>query len=219
MRLAVFDIDGTLIRRPSLERRLFRHLRERGLIGFSAMTHFALFALRWLPRYGIEVLKRDKAWLTGIRPATLEPVVAGWLENELPGAFNHAALTRLRRHQQAGDIVALVSGAPDFVVSELARRLGIEHFVGTRAAVSNGVFTSVPPTLHPFGEAKVDIVAGLAQRLGVPLAHVTAYGDAIDDLPLLRTVGTPVVVAPDPKLRAAARAAGWELLSEGALPR
>ncbi len=44
------------------------------------------------------------------------------------------------------------------------------------------------------------------------LARATFYSDSANDLPLLRAVGHPVAVDPDPTLAGQAAAAGWPVL-------
>jgi Cof subfamily protein (haloacid dehalogenase superfamily) len=54
------------------------------------------------------------------------------------------------------------------------------------------------------GVSKADGLAGLCTRWGVRPAAVTAFGDAVNDLPMLRWAGTPYAVAnADPRVLAA----------------
>ena len=46
-----------------------------------------------------------------------------------------------------------------------------------------------------------------------PFEHVTFYSDSLNDLPLLRWADTAVAVDPDDTLAAAAREAGWPIVS------
>ena len=50
------------------------------------------------------------------------------------------------------------------------------------------------------GEAKREALAELVARLAVPARDCFAYGDHTSDLPMLESVGTPVVVGGDPVL-------------------
>ena len=52
----------------------------------------------------------------------------------------------------------------------------------------------------------------LASRDGIDLAASFAYSDSESDLPMLRAVGHPVVVNPDPELARIAAEEGWEVL-------
>jgi phosphoserine phosphatase len=52
----------------------------------------------------------------------------------------------------------------------------------------------------------------LAAAEGIDLGASYAYSDSESDLPMLRTVGHPVVVNPDSALRRVAREEGWEVM-------
>ncbi len=46
----------------------------------------------------------------------------------------------------------------------------------------------------------------------IDLAASYAYSDSVSDLPMLRAVGNPVVVNPDPPLAEIAREEGWQAM-------
>lgn len=51
-----------------------------------------------------------------------------------------------------------------------------------------------------------------AAEHGIDLSASYAYSDSISDLPMLRAVGHPVVVNPDPPLAEIAREEGWQTM-------
>ncbi|MDX6274212.1 MAG: hypothetical protein QOJ92_1422, partial [Frankiales bacterium] len=67
----------------------------------------------------------------------------------------------------------------------------------------------VGDVLH--GAAKAEAVRALAEREGLDLSRCAAYSDSSNDLPLLSLVGYPCAVNPDTRLRAEARARGWQV--------
>jgi phosphoserine phosphatase len=83
--------------------------------------------------------------------------------------------------------------------------------LGTVAEVRDGRYTGrlVGEPLH--GLAKVEAVRALAQREGLDLTRCAAYSDSANDIPLLSLVGHPCAVNPDWRLRAHARAQGWQI--------
>ncbi|HEX5421205.1 MAG TPA: haloacid dehalogenase-like hydrolase, partial [Gammaproteobacteria bacterium] len=66
MKLAVFDIDGTLVRGAS-ERMFWWYLLRRGRQGPRQLFAFLLFMLRYLPTGGIQTPRKNKAYLSGLR--------------------------------------------------------------------------------------------------------------------------------------------------------
>src|SRR5690606_37098999 len=57
--------------------------------------------------------------------------------------------------------------------------------------------------------AKARAVLALAEEEGIDLASSFAYGDSMHDVPILSTVGHPVAINPDRRLRRHAQRVGW----------
>jgi HAD superfamily hydrolase (TIGR01490 family) len=212
MALVVFDIDGTLVAGPSTEKRFFIELLRRGRIGPRQVLGFLWFLLRWTPRFGRHVFKKNKSYLAWLREDDVRELAAAWAGTAMREAWFEPCLARLRRHQEAGDTVVLLSGTPQFVAEAIGAAVGVDRVVGSRCVVEHGRFRARPPFTHPFREEKMAIVAALARESGVALADVIAYADSSYDLPLLQAVGTAVAVRPDTCLAAFAREKGWETM-------
>jgi HAD superfamily phosphoserine phosphatase-like hydrolase len=212
MRLAVFDIDGTLLTGASTERRFYLQLLRRGWQGPRQLLAAAWFLIRWLPVYGRHVFKKNKAYLAWLPQEQVARLAHSWAATALDGTWNRLALDRLRRHQADGDRVLLLSGTPDFLAAAIADQLGVTEYLGSRCELRAGRFGRRPPLRHPFGAEKLKLVRELCARSGLGPADVVAYGDSIHDLDLLAWSGQPVAVRPDAALEAEARSSGWEVL-------
>lgn len=212
MALAIFDVDGTLVAGPSTEKRLFLLLLRKGWLGPAQLLAFLRFGAGHAADRGGHVWKRNKAYLDGLPCAEVEALVSGWVARTVSRWWFTPCVERLRLHQAAGDTVALLSGTPQFVADALARELGVNRAFGTVCATASGRFLAHPPLRHPFGGPKLELARALCVETGVPAGDVFAYGDSVHDLPVLRFAGHPVAVRPDVALRAAAQAAGWEIL-------
>jgi hypothetical protein len=68
MRLAIFDIDGTLVRGSS-ERLFWGYLAARGRQGPRQISAYLLSLFRNLPSGGIHALKTNKSYLCGLASA------------------------------------------------------------------------------------------------------------------------------------------------------
>lgn len=213
MKLAVFDIDGTLVR-YSTERAFGRYLVRRGKIGPRQALAFVGLGLRSLPATGAHTLKKNKGYLAGLAVDDVDRLAAAFVETMPAAQFVTPALARLESHLQAGDHVALLSGTLDAIACSLAGKLGAHRAVGTLCATRDGVFDAALPLMHPFGAEKREQTIRLARELGVTAADVVAYANSRDDLHLLRYAGTPVAVLPDKGLRAAALQSGWEIVED-----
>ena len=211
-RLALFDIDGTLLNEPSSEKRFMLWLFLKGRIGPLRLLAYALFSLRYFPRYGLEVFAKNKSLLWRRRVRGAETLAREWAAGGLEEALHGPCLERLRNHQQGGDIVVLLSGTPSVLADAIAERLGVENVVATRCAARAGRYIFAPPIVHRVGEAKLASARDLCARFETTLADAAAYGNSLSDLPLLRACGIPVAVNPDPALAAIACEKGWEVI-------
>jgi HAD superfamily hydrolase (TIGR01490 family) len=218
MRLALFDLDNTLIAGDSdyewgqflvdrgvLEREEYesqnRAYYEQYVAGTLDIHEFLGFALRPLAAHPPADLARwhDEFMASRIRPMIGAP-----------------ARELVRRHQGAGDLCAIITATNSFVTRPIAREFGVEHLIATEPESRNGRFTGKVAGIPCFREGKVrrldEWLAGRGQRLG-GFAESTLYSDSHNDLPLLERVSRPVAVDPDEKLAAAARDRGWAVIS------
>lgn len=114
-------------------------------------------------------------------------------------------------HLDAGQRVWLVTATPVELALIIARRLGLTGALGTVAESVDGRYTGrlVGEVLH--GPAKAHAARSLAAREGLNLRRCSAYGDSVNDVPMLSVVGTAVAINPDSDLRDTARQRGWEI--------
>jgi HAD superfamily hydrolase (TIGR01490 family) len=210
---AFFDLDNTLVRGASVFH-LARGLHRRGAFTTRDIAAFAVKQARF--RSGGEDLgeiacatNRALAFVRGIRQAEMIAAGEQIYDEVLAHKLWHGSVALARRHLDAGARVWLVTAAPDELATLVARRLGLTGGVGTRAEVTDGVYTGrlVDAPLH--GPAKAAAVRELAAREGVDLTRSAAYSDSANDLPLLTAVGRPCAVNPDRRLAEHAERNGW----------
>jgi HAD superfamily hydrolase (TIGR01490 family) len=212
MALALFDIDGTLVRGSS-ERLFWLYLATRGRQGPRQIFAYLLFLLRYLPTGGVHTIKKNKAYLTGLRASDVAMLAADFVQTRLIKRLNEPAVQRLQQHLQRKDIVVLLSGTLDPIARALADHLGVRRVCATLCSERHGRYLPQPPETHPFGAAKLSLAKQLASQLELELSQASAYGDSGHDVFLLEAVGHPVAVAPDQKLLATAIARDWEIIA------
>ena len=213
MRAALFDMDRTLLRKETAS----LYVRYQVAIGEAALRDLAK-TLYWVGKYTFGLLDAEKVAAAALLDlaGTSETAMAarcddwfrGWVEPHITDGGRRA----VRRHQEAGDLCAIVTGASPYAAWPLARRLGIEHVVSSVFEVDErGLFTGRPERPLAFGAGKVVRAERLAARLGFRLEDAIFYSDSVSDLPLLERVAVPVAVSPDPRLRRVALERGWRI--------
>jgi HAD superfamily hydrolase (TIGR01490 family) len=221
MSVAFFDVDGTLLPHPSLERRFFWHLFRRGKIP-------AANYLRWIAqmlRMGATNLKTaaqsNKMYLSLIPASVLSQ--PEFRNGRCIPEFFPPAVQRVWWHALRGDRIVLVTGSPaplaEIVKAALERELlwrGIETqvaVIATRLVTRNGRWSGDVEGVPMFGEAKAAAAKDFANSYGVPPSQCFAYGDQSLDRPMLEAVGNPFVINPSPGLRRVARQKKWHVMT------
>jgi HAD superfamily hydrolase (TIGR01490 family) len=122
-------------------------------------------------------------------------------------------------HKDAGRSVYIVTAASQELSELLAHVLVFDHGIGVRSEIRDGVYTGRPDGPFTYREGKAQAIRDVAEREGLDLSESYAYSDSESDLPMLRAVGHPVVVNPDPELARVAREEGWEVMRFDKLAR
>ena len=216
MEAAFFDLDKTVIAKASmvafsgpLHRAglVSRRMLLRAAWGQLVYTQFGASPEK-MAKMRDSVLRLTRGWdhfeISAIVRDTLEQVVQ-------PIVFDEA-LDLIRWHRSEGRKVFIVSASPEEIVAPLARYLGVDEALATRAELDDqGRYTGATE-LYCYGPAKVTVIEAAAERDGIDLARSYAYSDSATDLPMLEAVGIPSVVNPDRELLKAARERDWEIL-------
>jgi putative phosphoserine phosphatase / 1-acylglycerol-3-phosphate O-acyltransferase len=113
-------------------------------------------------------------------------------------------------HRAAGRLLVLATTTPFDLVEPLAQRLGFDAVVATRYGVAaDGTYDGKLDGRFVWSLGKRAAVRAWALEHGVELKESWFYSDSVYDTPLLRAVGHPVVVNPDPRMVVLAAARRW----------
>ena len=212
MKIALFDLDGTLLegdtdvlwgelltREDAFDHETTASFQEGYAAGDLNADDFVERFLSPLKLYGHEACV---AWRSTLLA-----------EHILP-ALRRSALDRLEWHRERADELVLATATNEFLTEPVASHLGIPHLIASPAARRGSEFTGERAGPACFREEKLRYVESWLGARGHTLksAETWFYSDSINDLPLLDAVHHPVVVAPDERLGELATAKGWELI-------
>lgn len=213
---AVFDLDGTLIRGTSAERLLLRHLLREGVVGWRGMAAAGALVVT-LPWAGwTRAVRRNKRWLTGVPVDQVLSRLDAFLDEVVAPQWCGTMVARMEALRAQGVAPFLLSGSPEFLAEAVARRLGMEGWLGTPMEVVDGRFTGRLDGVHLFAEAKRHALAAMARDHELDLGASWGFADHATDVPFLERFGHPVAVAADAELRRVAGERGWEVVECGA---
>lgn len=174
VKLAVFDLDGTLTRGDTVCEVIARPLghlaRMRELEAIDSDDTEAIIAAR----------EEMASWY---RQRNLEDLRSSLVDLKLaPGA--HDGMNLLK---ESGIQIAVASITWEFAVEWLANRLGIDYYVGTKLSPEGNIS-------HFWPEDKADWLKKIATQRGIGLDRVAAIGDSSSDKGMLEVVGSPFFV-------------------------
>jgi HAD superfamily hydrolase (TIGR01490 family) len=211
---AFFDIDGTLMPEPSLEKRLFSGLRHSGAI--PAWNYLAWFAeaIHLLPQGIAAVRNANKRYLQGISADRVFQLM-GTI------SFYEEALEQIAWHARQGHTILLLSGTLEVLAQIVAtalecelEALGLQTNVlirATRLVEVRGHWTGRVADRAMLGEEKSRAIKEFVMKQRMDSALCYAYGDSLMDRAMLAAVGRPQVVNPGSGLAALANRCDWPI--------
>ncbi len=212
---AFFDLDKTLMAGSS---GVFfaRAAYETGMITRARLVRDVYENLRFRLRGSTDdraddVRRRVGRMIAGVRVRDLERLSPRVLAGVLPRLYPEM-LARAYAHQDAGELVYILTAASQEMADLLAHVLAFDGGLGSRSEIVDGRYTGRPAGPFNYREGKVLSMREVAEREGIDLDASYAYSDSESDLPMLRAVRHAVVVNPDPHLRRIAGDEGWEVL-------
>jgi HAD superfamily hydrolase (TIGR01490 family) len=200
---AIFDVDGTLITGPTLERTFNGFLFRMNELSPRDVAAWVKDMATGIP------IHSNKGHLRGKSESRLRTLARICFEREITPRLLPAALDRIRWHRVSGHEIALISGTLEVLLAPLAELLGASAALGTQLEASGGVLTGRISGIHPFSKDKVTSVFQLQKDFDFDLDRSFAYANHHTDRHLLSSVGRPVATNPDRGLRRLARSRGW----------
>ncbi len=220
MRLAIFDLDNTLIAGDSdhawgefmvaegmVDPQVYKEANdqfyadyERGELDLEAYLNFSLEPLT---RYSLEQLSKlhDKFLQQVVEPMMLPKAKA-----------------LLQQHRDQGDYLLIITSTNGFITKPIGEALGVDDILATDAEIIDDCYTGKMTGIPCFQAGKITrlqqwLDTAEAQGFHGNMEDCYFYSDSLNDLPLMLEVTNPVAVDPDEALRAHADKAGWPIIS------
>jgi len=212
---AFFDLDRTLIDANSgllwavHERRArnISRLQMAKAVVWSALYHLSLIDIE-------RALDQAVAHYRGTAWRELDRRTREWFAAEVEPRLRPGAASALAEHRQQGHQLVLLTNSSVFEARAALETWGLDGFLANDFPTdSSGMLLGTLARPLCYGAGKVAHAERWARERGVDLARSYFYTDSYSDVPMLRRVGQPRVVSPDPRLRRAAKRNGWEILS------
>lgn len=215
MTLAIFDLDNTLIGGDS-DNLWGQFVCEQGLVDaatfaaqndqFYADYQAGTLDIMAYLRFALGPLK-------GRPPEELATLHEAFMTSKIEPIMLPRATALLEEHRQRGDTLLIITATNRFITQPIANRLGITDLIACEGEQVDGRYTGEPSGIPSYHAGKVTRLLDWLDGRQETLDGAWFYSDSHNDLPLLELVDNPVAVDPDDRLRAAAEAAGWPIMT------
>lgn len=223
IKLAVFDFDGTLVKKDTLPFLLSLWRK----FGYSKQkyykVYFSLVLLYIKYKLGIESkLSREEMKLIAVDK--FSNLFEGMAEQEIEEYFlrcsevikdtlNEHVVTEVLSAKTNGYYTVLLSGTYDYVLNYIGDYLGINTVIGTKINFNNGIYDSSRKSEIFSGIKKLEAINKYFNKEQINWKESISFADSYSDVHLLRAFGNAVVVNPDNKLKEEAEKSNWKIIN------
>jgi HAD superfamily hydrolase (TIGR01490 family) len=209
---AFFDLDHTITDRDSF--RLFlKTFYLKKSVNLVYLPYIFIYLI--LRKFRIISLKQFKELaLIGLRHRhrkQIRQIGDLFFKNYLKKTLRKQAIKRIKKHQQNGDYVFIVSASPDIYVHAVSEYLNCDGYVCSNLDYDTGRFTGKFFGPDCIGAEKKRQIYLLSSEHGIDLKNSWAYSDHEADLQFFESVGKKVAVTPTKKLFDIARNNNWKI--------
>lgn len=218
MNLALFDLDNTILAGDS-DYNWSRFLIQEGYLDGAIHAEknekfYADYKAGTLDIYAfVEFQFKPLARNPRI---VLNQLLKKYVEEVIKPMITEKARALVKRHQDEGDLIIVITATNSFITKPIAELFGIENLIGTDPEEKEGEFTGKVSGLPSFKEGKVTRLEAWLKGKNLSLASFENsyfYSDSHNDLPLMQKVTHPVAVDSDDVLSEYAQSKGWPQIS------
>ena len=212
-RIAVFDLDGTVIRGQSPAIMVYS-MFKRGIIPLGTALVAGLGGLGYKVGFAHKTENvRERIFKTfrGRPVDEVDTSIGRVFREDMAHRVRPMAVERIQWHRGMGDAVVLVTASFDPIARLFADMLGVDGYCSTRMEITDGLYTG---RIHGLPVEEGEKVRRLAEwadeRFGVGGWEVGwSYADHETDFQILEISERSVAVSPKRRLAEIARERGW----------
>ena len=164
----------------------------------------------------VEYLEFALGTLAAFDPRQLSQWREQFMQEVVNPALKSAAYDLLKKHQDSGDQIVIITATNRFVTTPIAAALGVRHLLAAEPEFdANGNMTGKLIGVPSSGAGKITHLQQWLQEQGQTLddfERTYFYSDSQNDIPLLSLVSHPVATNPNALLLAHAQEHAWPTL-------
>ncbi len=219
IRLAIYDMDRTITRRPTFTPFLFHAALTlapwRLLLLPAVGVTIVLYALRMIDRARLKEWNQTMLVGHSVDPATLAPIVDSFAAKTERGNLRAGAKAQLAADKAEGYRLVLATASYRLYSCAIAERLGMDGCIATNTLV--GLDTRIMAKIdgeNCYGPGKLRMIEAWMHDQGIARedAHIRFYSDHVSDVPAFLMSDEPVAVNAHGPLRKLARNMKWVIV-------
>lgn len=218
-RIAIYDMDKTITRRPTYTPFLIHAARTRQpwrllLLPFVAVT-ILLYAVRLIDRGRLKELNHALLVGRALPPAAAAAVAQSFAVETMATNILPQAQARAASERDDGFRLVLATASYEFYASAIAQALGFDYVIGTLTRTDTaGALLAKIDAQNCYGTAKLEMVEAWMTRQGLARrdCHIRFYSDHVSDAPCLNWADEAFATNAHAPLLALAAQRGWAVL-------
>jgi HAD superfamily hydrolase (TIGR01490 family) len=213
-RLAIFDIDGTLIKGQT-QQLLLKYLRKKKVVSFTVFIKINL----WFVMYKVGLISSPKkimeyafSFLNDWPIGRMNELINDFFDNDLKPRIYKKGIDEIGEHQSHNRIILLVSNAIEPIVKKISEYLQVTNYICTKLEITNNKYTGKIEGDMVYGKNKVPLIQKFISTNNIDINNTWGYGDHASDVFFLEMISHPTAVNPDKKLAKIAKLRNWPVI-------
>ena len=211
-KVAIFDIDGTLIKDCSSERMFFRYLLEEKIITYWDLFRYVRVFLGKLFTFKGIYVRRNKFYIKGKRYDLIVDKARKCFNERIAKYISKDGVNEIKRLKESGYKIILLTGTLDPLMECFKVFCNADEGIGTSLKIVDGLITGEIDGIYAYHTGKAKIVKDLAGKNSIDLFNSYAFANEIIDVNFMKLVGNPVAVNPDQSLKNFAINKNWKIM-------
>ena len=216
--LALFDLDHTLLPIDS-DYEWGQFLSRTGAVNVAEFTRRNTEFFKQYQQGTLDPIEYHEFSL-GTLAQFSRPQLDQWhqqfMQEIIQPSLHPAAHALIKKHQEQGDLLAIITATNRFITAPIAKILNVSHLLAAEPALDeNGNLTGKLVGTPTSGAGKVTHLHSWLAKQGKQLQDFPIsyfYSDSHNDIPLLSIVTHPIATNPNTSLQAHAKEHGWPTL-------